>query len=128
MIIRNPFFLGNAEKIEPASLFLSLYNPGVASNLNADVFRKNAFIRSTPGGGKTSLFRLISPEILREITNNSKEEKYQNIRSFLEEREILYTANGKMSLRYIGILISCARGYEIIEGLYEDTNASAVQS
>lgn len=126
MIIRNPFFLGNAEKIEPASLFLSLYNPGVASNLNADVFRKNAFIRSTPGGGKTSLFRLISPEILREITNNSKEEKYQNIRSFLEEREILYTANGKMSLRYIGVLISCARGYEIIEGLYEDKNASAV--
>ena len=61
--LRNPFLMRASERIESDVNFLRLYSPIVLDSLieknsNDTLWNNVIFIRSSPGGGKTSLLRV----------------------------------------------------------------------
>ena len=57
--VRNPFRLTTAESIETDADFLRLFGPGVLDLLpEGATSGQLLFIRSAPGGGKTTLLRV----------------------------------------------------------------------
>lgn len=73
----NPFTFRSSESIESRSTFLKLFGHTILDALPDDCFlRKVTIFRSSPGGGKTSLFRIFSPESLVEISRNHTTYKY----------------------------------------------------
>lgn len=68
----NPFTFRSSESIESRSTFLKLFGYTILDALPDDCFlRKVTIFRSSPGGGKTSLFRIFSPESLVEISRDT---------------------------------------------------------
>ncbi len=58
----------SSETIENQMIFLRLFGSGILEVLRDDYFlNKTVIFRSSPGGGKTSLLRLFSPDSLHEI-------------------------------------------------------------
>ena len=58
----------SSESIESQLTFLKLFGSGILGVLQDDYFlNKTVIFRSSPGGGKTSLFRLFGPDSLQEI-------------------------------------------------------------
>ncbi|MDR3169457.1 MAG: hypothetical protein LBU27_07015 [Candidatus Peribacteria bacterium] len=115
MIPRNPFFIGNTEKIDTDSLFLSLFNAKVTEYIKPEYLHKVVFFRSTPGAGKSSIFRLFSPSVLREIVGNSNP-NYEETRIFLQELSVITNNN----INLLGVQLSCAGNYSIIDDLYDN--------
>ena len=63
--VRNPFKLNSSESIETDADFLRLFGPGVLDLLpEGATSRRLLFIRSAPGGGKTTLLRVFTPSVL----------------------------------------------------------------
>ncbi|WP_298117548.1 hypothetical protein [Flavobacterium sp.] len=72
----NPFFSRPSETIGADDKFIQLFSPDVL-----DIFDEKKplwdivnIIRSSPGGGKTTLLRLFTPDILLRIKNKQKDE------------------------------------------------------
>lgn len=66
--VRNPFRLQTAESIDSDGDFLRLFGHGVLDLLPNDALTgRPLFIRSAPGGGKTSLLRLFTPSVLQHL-------------------------------------------------------------
>ena len=66
--VRNPFRLQTAESIDSDSDFLRLFGHGVLDLLPEDALSgRPLFIRSAPGGGKTSLLKLFTPSVLQHL-------------------------------------------------------------
>lgn len=71
--IRNPFRLQTAESIDSEGDFLRLFGHGVLDLLPPDALTgRPLFIRSAPGGGKTSLLRLFTPSVLQHLVAMTK--------------------------------------------------------
>jgi hypothetical protein len=65
---RNPFRLQSTESIDSNATFLRLFGPGMLDLLPADeLWNKPRIIRSAPGGGKTTLLRLLTPASLNAL-------------------------------------------------------------
>jgi hypothetical protein len=115
---RNPFKMRAAEKIESDSTFLRLYSPGVLEILlerhKADeLWGHVGFIRSSPGGGKTSLLRLFTADSLKTIDNYRTNQYYAKLVKLLMGLGIL----SEDKIEIVGVLLSCARNYTILEDL-----------
>ena len=74
----NPFFSRPSETIGADDKFIQLFSPDVL-----DIFDEKKplwdivnIIRSSPGGGKTTLLRLFTPDILLRIKNKQKDEQH----------------------------------------------------
>lgn len=74
----NPFFSRPSESIGADDKFIQLFSPDVL-----DVFDPKKplwdivnIIRSSPGGGKTTLLKLFTPDILLRIKNKQKDEQH----------------------------------------------------
>lgn len=68
MDVRNPFRLQTAESIGSDADFLRLFGYGVLDLLPEDALTgRPLFIRSAPGGGKTSLLKLFTPSVLQHL-------------------------------------------------------------
>lgn len=66
--VRNPFRLQTAESIDSDADFIRLFGPGVLDLLPEDALGgRPLFIRSAPGGGKTSLLKLFTPSVLQHL-------------------------------------------------------------
>lgn len=66
--VRNPFRLQTAESIDSDGDFLRLFGHGVLDLLPNDALTgRPLFIRSAPGGGKTSLLKLFTPSVLQHV-------------------------------------------------------------
>jgi hypothetical protein len=66
--VRNPFRLQTAESIDSDTDFLRLFGHGVLDLLPEDALSgRPLFIRSAPGGGKTSLLKLFTPSVLQHL-------------------------------------------------------------
>ncbi len=66
--VRNPFRLQTAESIDSDADFLRLFGHGVLDLLPEDALSgRPLFIRSAPGGGKTSLLKLFTPSVLQHL-------------------------------------------------------------
>ena len=62
MIWRNPFLAKNSEYQSRANEFLSLFDSTVLEMVNEQNFSGVSYFSSTPGAGKTSLFRAVEKE------------------------------------------------------------------
>ena len=116
---RNPFRLRAAEAIENDVTFLKLFGPGMLDLIadGANLWDKPQLIRSAPGAGKTSLLRLFTPAALVNLHafkgSDDLKELYQRMANLGAIDE-----NGPQLL---GVFLSCARNYGILEDLEFDT-------
>lgn len=111
---RNPFRMRAAEQIETDSTFLRLFGPGALDILPQDeVWDKIQIIRSAPGAGKTSLFRLFTPTVLASLYELRKNDEYRELAERLKDLGAM-DENGPLVL---GIHLSCARSYASLDDL-----------
>lgn len=116
MIWRNPFLAKNSEQQFRVEDFLALFDCSVLQMIEERNLSKVSYISSTPGAGKTSLFRAFSPQVLNEITNDQSNDDYKDINEHMEELgairdgiPVLLSAN-----------LSCARNYSIIDEMFQN--------
>lgn len=74
----NPYFLRASETMESDDVFIRLLSAEPLSNFLeknqiGTLWGRKLYIRSSPGGGKTSLLRLFGPSVLAKITTQQKE-------------------------------------------------------
>ena len=122
MLPRNPFNTTYAEMVDSSDTFLALFDHTAIDMktsddkplISEDMFERIVFFSSSPGGGKSSMFHFFSPDVLNSIVQT----KSQNLESYryLENLGVI-NADG---VRLLGVQISCARNYEIIEDIYEN--------
>ena len=89
--IRNPFTLRIAEHIESDDTFLRLFGPGALELLRKDeMWTRLQFFQSSPGGGKTSLFRLFTPACLLTLYDSrASGDEYEDIYKKLKELDVM---------------------------------------
>lgn len=105
---RNPFRLRAAENIESDIAFLRLFGPAMLDVLvGVDAWEDVCFLRGSPGGGKTSLIRLFTPNSLLALhaqrTVEDCKELYQRMQDF--------GVIGDDGPHLLGIMLSCGRNY-----------------
>lgn len=106
--LRNPFRLRAAEHIESDSDFLRLFGPGVLDLLPDDApFGRTQFIRSAPGGGKTSLLKLFTPSVLRTLSALGNYGDYKELFQRLKGMGAVDEGDVKV----VGIMLGCGRTF-----------------
>lgn len=109
---RNPFRMLASEHIASDSTFLRLFGPGVLELLSKDeIWDRIQILRSAPGGGKTSLFRILTPQALLTLHDFRSSEEYRELYLRLKGLDVISEAGPTM----LGIYLSCARNYAAIE-------------
>lgn len=115
---RNPFRLRSSEAIENDVTFLKLFGPGMLDLLpQAEMlWTKPRIIRSAAGAGKTSLLRLFTPMALTTL------HAFQGLDDLkeLHSRMSGLGAIDPSGPRLLGVFLSCARNYGILEDLEAD--------
>ena len=116
---RNPFRLRAAENIDTDLSFLRLFGPGMLDMLgDEDLWSRPLIIRSAAGGGKTTLLRLLTPQVLLSLHENRGLEETKEVFLRLSNLGIVEEAGPRL----LGILLSCTRNYAVLEDLaLEDT-------
>ena len=111
---RNPFRLRAAEQIDGAWTFLSLLDPNLIEVLPEEgLWDRRVVVRSSAGGGKTTLLRLFTPESLRLLHSAGDDEALRDARIALTRRGAL----GRHGPEVAGALISLAGKYSPLEQL-----------
>ena len=113
MVWKNPFLVKNTEQ---QSDFLALFESTVLQMIEEKNFSGVSYVSSTPGAGKTSLFRAFSNEILSRAA--SKEQKDDN-KEYFDYMKRLGVIHNDKTLLLSGYL-SCARNYSIIEEMFQN--------
>ena len=67
MIWKNPFLIRQAERIDSAMEFLQLFSSEALSFINEKSFNTIQFVRSSPGAGKTTVFKAMQPNVLSSL-------------------------------------------------------------
>ena len=106
--IRNPFRLQTAESIDSDADFLRLFGYGVLDLLPNDALSgRPLFIRSAPGGGKTSLLKLFTPSVLQHLVAIKGNDAIKDLFSKLK-------ALGAVSdhdVNVLSVMMPCARTF-----------------
>lgn len=116
MIWKNPFLSKNSEQQFGVGEFLSLFDCTVLQMIEERNLSRVSYVSSTPGAGKTSLFRAFSPQALTTITNMEEKEHYKDIYKHMERLEVI--KDDKVML--LSANISCARNYNIIDEMFQN--------
>ena len=74
----NPYLIRASETVESDDVFLRLLSAEPLSVLqdkhtSGALWGKTLYVRSSPGGGKTTLLRLFWPSVLRKISSRHKD-------------------------------------------------------
>lgn len=120
---RNPFRLRTAENIQSEAEFLRLFGPRMLEVLpDSQEWHKLTVIESSPGGGKTTLFKLLTPKSLKQLVSASRDDDdLQDLQRRLERLD--FVDNGKPNV--LGVFLSCARNFAALEDLgLEDTEST----
>ena len=122
MLPQNTFLIRQTEKLESENSFINILCPQLIGFVNESFFDKTIFINSSPGGGKSTLLKTFSPEVLLELKENSEKETYKDAFKLLSNLGVIDEDNIKL----LSINVSCAReNYGLIDDLYD--NGKAVQ-
>ncbi len=114
---RNPFRLRASEYIESDNTFIRLFGPEVLDTLPTEqTFSKVHFLRSAEGGGKTSLLRLFSPNVLLTLYSLRKREDCKE----LYQKMCNLGAISDDGAQVLGITLSCASNYAALEDMEID--------
>lgn len=122
MLPQNTFLIRQTEKLESESSFINILCPQLIGFVEESFFDKTIFINSSPGGGKTTLLKTFSPEVLWELKENREKETYKDSFKLLNGLGVI----DEKQVRLLSINVSCAReNYSLIDDLYD--NGKAVQ-
>ena len=123
MIWKNPFQIKRLEHTDSPSVFLQLFNCSALKILETDAFRNVTFFTSSPGAGKTTLFKAFSPEVLSYICEQPRQSSLSSeVRSYMENTGVI---RGK-EVKLLSCNLSCARNYELLEELFENGRRTQV--
>lgn len=113
---RNPFRILSSEAIEQDATFLRLFGPGVLGVLDAPkeaIWDRIQRFLSAPGGGKTSLFRLFTPQSLLTLYESQTSDEYKELYQRLKNLNAISETGPSI----LGVYLSCARNYAALEDL-----------
>ncbi|GAF97724.1 unnamed protein product, partial [marine sediment metagenome] len=114
---RNPFKLLNSEVILNEETFLRLFAPDVLDLLpKVDIWNLIHIFRSTPGGGKTTLFRLFTPGCLLTVYDNRSNLDYKELFNRLNKLNVL----SEDGINTLGIYVSCDHDYDELNDMNLD--------
>lgn len=109
---RNPFKLRRSENIDTDTTFLSLFEPGILEVIADKGLPETVqLIRSAAGGGKTSLLRLFTPNVLRRLHARRAED--QDLFSRLQDLGVINDRGPQL----LGVPLLCGRNYAGLEDL-----------
>ena len=84
---RNPFALRASEKIATDDTFVRLFSPDSLKGIEkeCELWKQVVCFQAPPGGGKTTLLRLFSPRVLKNImrykTDSNRKEIFRRLKS-----------------------------------------------
>ena len=116
MIWENPFLIKHYEGNVSAERFLDLFNSSVMNLITEEFFCTTNYISSSPGAGKTTLFKAFLPEILKLFQSETQRSTHKEITKYLTKKKLL--VNGEIKI--LSSYISCARHYELLESMAKD--------
>jgi hypothetical protein len=115
---RNPFRLRAAENIDTNLSFLRLFGPGMLDVLGQeDLWAKPLIIRSAAGGGKTTLLRLLTPQVLLSLHENRALDETKEVFYRLASLGVVEEAGPQL----LGVLLPCTRNYAVLDDLSVDS-------
>ena len=110
MIERNPFFIKSYEGTNSDFEYLQFFNVEALKPIDREFLQSIKYINSSPGAGKTSIFKAFSPSVMRIVLENHGD-SYQEMYQYMQEQKIIEDDEVKLLSCYI----SCARNYDAIE-------------
>lgn len=116
MIWKNPFLSKNSEHQYSEEQFLSLFDCTALQMIEPENLEKVSFVSSTPGAGKTSLFRAFLPEVLIRVVSPEMRVEYKELFNHMERLGVI----SEGTVRLASISLSCARGYTIIDEMFQN--------
>lgn len=107
----NPFHVRSSEQAGSDTRFLGLFGPGVLQALPADqLWDRLLVIRSSPGGGKTSILRLFTATALRALHQNRHHDATKRLADVLSDWGVL----NEQGPTLLGVRLSCDQQYPFI--------------
>lgn len=115
MIWKNPFLIKNTER-QLQGEFLTLFDSTVLQMIEQRNLEIVSYVSSTPGAGKTSLFRAFLPDILSQIVDPDQHDKNWGI--YNQMKRLGVVEGEKVCL--VSAYLSCARSYSIIDEMFQN--------
>lgn len=117
---RNAFAIRTSEQSAPDEVFARYFAPDVLTVLPDNIFASSALVlRSSPGGGKTSLLRMFTPGPMLQVFRNPKipphDETFRHLAAL--------GALDQTGIRVMGVLITCTTVYSEIGPPLSETGA-----
>lgn len=114
---KNPFLIKYTDITQsPAASFLSLFNPKTLDSINSYISTELftiQYFQSSPGAGKTSIFRAFSPEILKALlSTKTSSETSKDLYLYMYNNGVIDD-----KIQTLTISLSCAKNYDIIDEL-----------
>lgn len=120
--LQNPFKIRASEHVNQTSnLYLRLFGPHILTSKklhNRNILDNIVFIRSSPGGGKTTLLRLFTPPSLLTLHRHSDKDEFKELWNILNDIGAI-DVNGP---KVVGVYIRFSPTYPSIEDLDGDNN------
>lgn len=115
---RNPFRLRASEDIESDITFLRLFGPGMLDLLPSEnLWGQVHVFRSAPGGGKTSLLRLFTPNVLLTLHAYRTAEECQDLYRRMCDLQVFDDEGPALH----GVMLSAARNYAALSEMEYDS-------
>ncbi len=116
MIWKNPFLLRQTEKIDSETDFLQLFSAEALNFINEETLNKVQYIRSSPGAGKTTVFKALQPNVLGTLYNLRDNDNLREFYKIVTDHRII--ERGQIKL--LSCLVSCAKNYDIIDEIFQN--------
>lgn len=115
MSLRNPFRIRSFQRTSGDDQFVKLFAPSALDVLDeADLWQSLQYLRSAPGGGKTSLLRLMTPGTLRKVaTLSGRDSSFKEIATRLQG--IGAIKDGAPAV--LGVMLSFSNDYRDLSSL-----------
>lgn len=114
MIWKNPFQIKNYEQNDSDIMYLDLFNSSVLDIIDETFFETSTHFSSTPGAGKTSLFKAFSASVLQTISKKQYETIYSDLSTYMKKNGLI--VGGKVKL--LTCELSCARNYDMLDEMF----------
>lgn len=113
----NPFHVRTSEQAGSDTRFLGLFGPGVLQGVAADqLWDRLIVLRSAPGGGKTSMIRLLTPGVLRALHENRQREDARRLAETLTDWGVLDDSGPTL----LGARLNCDLQYASLRDIASD--------
>lgn len=112
----NPFFTRASEYIEHDDQFLNLFSPEVLNIFNQyPIWNSITILRSSPGGGKTTILKMFTPQILKKLKETSKHDEHN--RELLSELKKIGVFDEDGNIKVVGSIVSFNNEYVSVDFL-----------